>query len=237
MSSFKHRLLTLGAVCLVACIPAAHAQMAVIDAASVAHLAQQLTAMAQQLTTLQGSLRQAQAQYQSLIGDRGMENLLSGVSRNYLPPDWSTLLAVAGQTSNAYPALSSAIQSSVGANAVLTAQQVAALSPAERAQLTAQRQSTATLQATSQQALATASSRFALIQQLIAAIATAHDPKAILDLQARISAEQGMLANDQTKLQVLYQASQAQQWALAQRGREQSITDIGSLRTLPAMGL
>jgi type IV secretion system protein VirB5 len=93
------------------------------------------------------------------------------------------------------------------------------------------------LQATAQQALTTISGRFASIQQLIGAIGGARDQKAILDLQARISAEQGMLANDQSKLQVLYQAAQAQQWALQQRNREQAIADIGSLRRLPPMGL
>ena len=86
-------------------------------------------------------------------------------------------------------------------------------------------------------ALGTISGRFGTIQQLITAIGGARDQKAILDLQARISAEQGMLANDQSKLQVLYQAAQAQQWAQQQRNREQAINDIGSLRRLPAMGL
>ena len=86
------------------------------------------------------------------------------------------------------------------------------------------------LQATAEQALTTISGRFASIQQLISAIGGARDQKGILDLQARISAEQGMLANDQTKLQVLYQAAQAQQWALQQRNVEQAINDVGSLR-------
>jgi type IV secretion system protein VirB5 len=93
------------------------------------------------------------------------------------------------------------------------------------------------LQATTEQALGTISNRFATIQQLISAIGGARDQKAILDLQARISAEQGMLANDQTKLQTLYQVAQADQWALQQRNREQAINDIGSLRRLPPMGL
>jgi len=46
-----------------------------------------------------------------------------------------------------------------------------------------------------------------------------------------------MLANEQTKLQVLYQAAQAEELAREQRMREQAISDIGSLRTLPPMGL
>ena len=101
----------------------------------------------------------------------------------------------------------------------------------------ATRQSTATLQTITQQALAATSERFSAIQQLVNAIGGARDAKAVMDLQARIGAEQGMLQNDQTKLQVLYQAAQAQQWALQQRTREQAVTDIGSLRQLPAMGL
>ena len=46
-----------------------------------------------------------------------------------------------------------------------------------------------------------------------------------------------MLENEQTKLGVLYQAAQAEEWARRQRLREQAIADIGSLRRLPALGL
>ena len=85
--------------------------------------------------------------------------------------------------------------------------------------------------------LAATSARFAGIQELINAIPAAEDQKAILDLQARISAEQGMLANDQTKINVLFQSAQAEEWARKQRIREQAIAGIGSLRRLPRMGL
>jgi type IV secretion system protein VirB5 len=56
-------------------------------------------------------------------------------------------------------------------------------------------------------------------------------------LQARIAAEQAMLVNEQTKLNVLYQATQAEELARKQRIREQALADIGSLRRLPPMGL
>jgi hypothetical protein len=46
-----------------------------------------------------------------------------------------------------------------------------------------------------------------------------------------------MLQNEQTKLNVLGQTAQAGEWVRQQRAREQGIADIGSLRTLPAMGL
>lgn len=217
--------------------PAAHAQWAVVDVGAIAQLVQQVAKMEEQLTTMQAHLRQAEQEYQSITGDRGMENLLSGAVRNYLPADWQSLQAAITQTSSAYPALAAAIQSSITRNAVLTPQQLALLSPAERDRIVSGRQSVAMLQATTEQALGTISGRFATIQQLIGAIGGARDQKAILDLQARIAAEQGMLANDQSKLQTVYQVAQAQQWALLQRSREQAIGDVGSLRNLPRMGL
>jgi len=105
----------------------------------------------------------------------------------------------------------------------------------EQAQLQADRGSTALLQALTQQALSTTSARFASLQQLIAAIPRATDQKASLDLQARISAEQTMLQNDEIKLGVLYQLARADDQAIDQRAREQAITDIGSFRNLPPL--
>jgi len=46
-----------------------------------------------------------------------------------------------------------------------------------------------------------------------------------------------MLQNDSTKLNVLYQAAQAQELTARQREAEQSMVDVGSLRRLPPMGL
>jgi len=215
----------------------ARSQIPVTDALAIAQLVQQIETTAQQLTTLQSHLQQARQTYESMTGNRGMEHLLAGVVRNYLPEDWATLQAAIDQTSAAHPALTAAIQTAVRANAVLSDQQLAGLSLPARAQLIAARRSVATLQATAQQALAETSNRFAAIQQLIDAIGGASDPKAVMDLQARIGAEQGMLANDQTKLQVLFQAAQGEQWALQQRTREQVMADVGSLRRLAPMGL
>jgi len=218
-------------------MPLAHAQFAVIDAASIAQLVRQLATMQQQLTQLENQLREAQAQYAAITGDRGMENLLSGVNRNYLPTDWGSLMAAVNQSGSSYPALSASVQTNINSNAVLSASQVGSLSTSEQAQLLADRQTTAMLEATVQQALSTTSSRFASLQQLISAIGTAQDAKASLDLQARVAAEETMVQNDQTKLQVLYQAAQAQQWIQGERASEQAISDIGSLRALPPMGL
>ena len=236
----KHRASKVAVAAAVAALvvaPASQAQWAVIDVGAIAQLIQQLYTMEQQLETLQSHYRQAQQEYQSITGSRGMQSLLSGTVRNYLPSDWQALQSTLTQSAGAFPALSASIQQAIGANAVLSARQLAGFSAPERQQLMGSRQSVAMLQATTQQALTTISGRFASIQQLISAIGSAQDQKGILDLQARISAEQGMLANDQSKLQVIYQAVQAQQWANQQKGQELALNDIGSLRTLPAMGL
>jgi type IV secretion system protein VirB5 len=217
--------------------PASKAQFAVIDVGAIIQLVQQVATLKQQLQTAQSTLANAQQQFQAMVGNRGMQNLVSGVNRNYLPSNWTQLIGAVGQTGGAYQALSAGIQSLMIANAVLTPQQIASLSPAEQSQLQAARQSAALLQATSRQALDNTSTRFASLQQLISAIPSAADQKGALDLQARIQAEQAMLQNESTKMAVLHQTLEAQEWARKQSAREQVIAGVGSLRSLPALTL
>jgi len=245
MSNRKGRVvLFLLPLLLLARAPAAHAQWAVIDVASIAQqiqqyiqLEQQYQTLIQQLSTAKSELTQVQNTFNAMTGGRGMQQLLSGTVRNYLPTSLADIQGVLQGSSASFGALSASMTSLAKANAVLTPQQVASLSPALQAQLTAARNSAALLQAVAGSALANSSSRFASLQQLITAIGSATDQKGILDLHARIAAEQGMLQDEHTKVEVLYQVAQAQQWAVAQRAQEQAIADIGSFRQLPPMGL
>jgi type IV secretion system protein VirB5 len=222
-------------VCLTASIaiaPAARAQWAVIDVGAIAQLVQQVQTMAQQLATARAQLQSAQQTLESMRGDRGMELLLSGTQRNYLPTNWTQITGVSqGRGTTGYAGLSADVQSTISANAVLSPQQLAVLSPAGQRQIQAARQWSAVQQAVTHEALANASSRFTAIQSLIAAIPTAVDQKASLDLQARISAELGMLQNEPTQLQALFQATQAQESALRQQARELAIAGQGSFAT------
>ena len=215
----------------------AHAQFAVIDVASLGQLIQQVSTLEQQVATARSQLSQAQSEYAAITGSRGMQLLLTGVNRNYLPANWGELSQVLSGASARFPALSADVSARVAANAVLTPAQVASLSPTQQAQLAAARQSPAMLQAIARAALANSSDRFASLQQLISAIGGATDPKASLDLTARITAEQGMLQNEHTKLQLLFQVAESEERARAQRLREQAMADQGSLRRLPPMGL
>src|SRR5580700_5969054 len=215
----------------------AHAQFAVIDIASVTQLIQQYETLQQQLSTAQNQLNQARTEYAAMTGSRGMQMLLSGTQRNYLPANYSQVTQVMSGSSASFPAFAGDVRTVVNRNSVLTPAQVSALSPSQQSELAAARQSAALLSATSHQALVNSSGRFTSLQQLIGAIGGAQDPKAALDLNARIAAEQGMLQNEATKLQVLYQVAQSEEWARAQRLRERAIADQGSLRALPLLGL
>src|ERR1700693_3357640 len=98
--------------------PRANAQWAVVDVGAIAQLIQQLAKMEQAIQTAENQLSQAQAQYQSMTGARGMQNLLSGINRNYLVSDFNQLAS----------SLNLGIQSHIAANAVLTPARIASLS-------------------------------------------------------------------------------------------------------------
>ena len=232
-----HRLALPACLFITGFSPLAHGQIPVTDVGAIFQLVTQVQTLAQQLQTIQNQLAQARQEYQSITGPRGMQNLLSGTNRNYLPTTWSQLQGMLNGASGTYGALSMSIQTLMAGNSVLSATNLAAMSPVERNAIQAQRQSAALRQAVSQQALSTTSNRFASLQQLINAIPAATDQKAILELHARIGAEQGMLQNEQTKLQMLLQAAQADEAAQRQRLREQAIADGGNLRRLPPLGL
>jgi type IV secretion system protein VirB5 len=226
-----------GVLALMTIMPAAHAQFAVIDVQAVVQLIQQIEVLREQLSTAQDQLTQAQEEYAAMTGGRHMEELLRGVERNYLPQNWEELAASLRSVQSAYGALSSDMQRALDANAVLSTTQLSRLSTNELADLEATRRITAMAQALARRALLTTSARFRSLQELIDAIGRAADQKAVLDLQARIEAEGTMLANEQTKLQVLERAAQAEATAQQQRLLERAIADVGSLRQLRPLGL
>jgi len=213
-------------VLAMAALPTARAQFAVVDVASIAKLLQQVQLLAQQLSAARSQLLQAQTTYQSMTGSRGMQSLLSRAAPNYLPADWSSL-QLAWQGQGSYGALAAGVSSAVAQNAVLSSAELRLLAPAQQSLLLALRQNAALLQSLSQQSLSNASARFADIQRLSAAIGTATDQKGVLELQATIGAEQGMLLAEQTKLQILNRAVHAQERTARERERELIVAGQG----------
>jgi type IV secretion system protein VirB5 len=227
----KPTCLLLAPLALLLSSPAAHAQFAVIDVASVTQLVSEVRQLEQQVATARSQLLQAQEEFQAMTGNRGLQSLLGGTLRNYLPPDWSTLQgALQGTGGTAYSTLAADVTRSLNANAVLSPQQLAALPPASGSTLQAGRQSAALLQALTHEALANSSGRFTALQQLIDGIGATHDQKSVLELQARTAAEASMLQNEHTKLEDLYQGVQAERWAAAQRTRESIVAGHGQFQ-------
>ena len=222
-------LLVAAAITLAA--PGSYGQMAVVDVSAITQLVTQVQTLQQMLNNARHQLVQAQQALQSMTGSRGMQSLLPGVVRNYLPSDWGQLAGSLQTLSAGYPALGTSVNALLGANAVLSTTQLAALSAQDQQRIAAVRNLAAIGQAMSRSSLANAGGRFADLQSLIATIGAAGDQKAVLDLQARIAAEQGMLQNEQTKLQSLFQALQAEQSALQQQQREAIVAGHGTFAT------
>jgi type IV secretion system protein VirB5 len=119
------------------------------------------------------------------------------------------------------------MQQFMAVNAVLTPAQLAQLPPEGAAQLQSVRRSTALLQSMVSEAVSRTSARFASLQQLIDSIGLAADQKAVLDLQARIAAEQTMLQNEQSKLEILYRSAEGRDWVDRARSRELAVSGHG----------
>lgn len=212
----------------------ARAGIPVIDTVAIAQLVQQVTYWQQQISGMAQQLGQLQQTHAALTGSRGMEALApaSNLARNYLPPDYSELMRTVQGTSTTYSGLSGQVQTIMNANAVLSSTQLGSMSPEMRQLIEQGRQSAAMLSTMTQGAYQNTGQRFAALQTLINSIGRAQDPKSIQDLQARIQAEQGMLTNEQTKLQSLYEVARADEIARKTRVREHAAKDIGSFRML-----
>jgi len=212
--------------------PPAQAQFAVIDVAAVNQLVQQMSAWQQQLMSMRLQLLQMEQTRIALTGWRGMEKLLplTPTDRNYLPMDAAGLAATTAGTGT-YSVLSSSINQYVSGNAVLTAQDLAQLPPADVARLSALRQTIAMRQAMMSEAYARSSDRFAALSVLITTIGTAPDAKAVADLQARIAAEQTMLQNETAKIATLDHYAAAQRDADDLATREAIVKGHGRFAT------
>jgi type IV secretion system protein VirB5 len=199
----------------------------VIDVAAINQLIAEVQLLEDELTTARDQLAQARTEYDSITGGRGMERLLSGIERNYLPASWADLQgAMLGGG-----ALGGGIAASVAQNSILTPEALALLPPDVRKEIDNRRRLTALQQNLTRQALVTTSQRFATLQQLIDAIGSAQDQKAVLDLQARIASENSMLQNEQSKLVTLFQLVQAEERASGERMRERAVVGQGQFAT------
>lgn len=211
----------------------AQAAMAVIDVAAIRQLVAQVNYWRQQITAMEQELNQLQQTHAALTGPRGMEALLAttDAERNYLPRDWGGVAQVLAGQSAQYTALAASVEAGVASRAVLEPGRLARMTEAERASIEESRRTSMGLAVMTREAYAQAGARFASLAQLVQAIGTASDAKAIADLQGRIAAEQAMLENEQAKLGVLAQMADAERQVREQQVRELAIAGHGTFET------
>jgi hypothetical protein len=95
-------------------------------------------------------------------------------------------------------------------------------------EMTRNANSVAALMGAAQQLYATAQSRISGLSNLQAQLTSAHDPKDVLDLQARLQSEGTFIQNQQQQAQALMTVAQMQQVNERQRYQEQRQSDIAT---------
>ena len=229
-------------VALATGIGSAHAGIPVIDVANLAQSIQQVVAwaqqnaqMVQQITELRNQYTQLTTTYNSLTGNRGLGTLLNGVvdqaARRYLPGD-GTQISQLGSGVAGYGGLQATINRY---RSIVTSMPGATyLSGSEELRVfTARINSMATQQALGEAAFTATSQRTSDLENMIATIGVTGDAKAIGEINARIAAQQALIANEATRLQALSYMQQLEQQKNEQAGREM-VSKWGTA-TLPAI--
>lgn len=201
---------------------AAHAQLAVYDAASYAKLIQQATTAVNQLNELKTQVIQGQELFASLNTPSGVSSIASALGvpslRSFLP-DTSALSGVTGGDFSALGAIGAKADAIRSANRLWTAPANDPLG----ADMEAAGQRAARDLALGQSVTDAGAQRLEGLKDLQAAIDAAPNARAVMDLQARATTEQAMIANDQMRLQGIAMAQAAEDRLQAQRDRERML--------------
>jgi type IV secretion system protein VirB5 len=213
------RILILAALAATALGGSAHAQMAVFDASNYSKAIEEATTALNQLHQLEQQVTQGEQLLNSLNVNSGVNALATALQqpalRNILP-DISAFVAAGQNDLNGLGAIQSAAQSIRSQNRLYTPQAGDAIG----ADIEAQGNRAARDLAAGQAVATTAQTRLTSLQSLQTSLTTATDARAVMDLQARIEAEQAMIANDQMRLQGVVMAQAAEERLAQQRDRE-----------------
>jgi type IV secretion system protein VirB5 len=218
------------ALTLTAAVGSANAGVPVIDVANLAQAIQQVLAWAQQYQQMVDQIQEARNQvsqlqttYNSMTGTRGLGTILNGAvdqaARRYLPSGGSDIEQLAGGVVTGYAPLQSTIAGFKSQVSSMPAGTFGSGTDAANA-LTAKINSLATQKALGEATYTSAAQRTADLENLIATIGVASDPKAIAEIHARIGAQQALVANENAKLQSMAYMQVFEQQQSEQRANE-----------------
>lgn len=212
MKSFKQLLGMMIATAGLGFGNAAHAGIPVFDGSNLAQQIQQVISWGKQFTQMKDQFDQLKKQYDALNGSRGMASLVNDPAmRKYLPADYASILTGGYADSATIKAAAKVI--GIDETYIGAATDTAKAFDSNATQAAINR-------ATAAAGYKQAHDRFEKIQVLLDKVSAAPDAKDIADLQARIQAEQTMMANEANKLAMLGQLAQAQRDLAAQRSIE-----------------
>lgn len=188
------------------------------DAPAILHHAETLMKWKAQYDQLNSQIDQMKQEYESLTGSRNLGQIFNNPElRDYLPGDWQAVYDAV--KSGGYDGLSGRGKDVYAANKVFDA--CAHLTvEGQRTACEAQAVKGAQDKGFALDAYDAAKSRLSQIDQLMGQISRTQDPKAIAELQGRIAAEQAMIQNEQTKLQMYQMVAAAEDRVQQQRQRE-----------------
>lgn len=215
----KPRILLLAGVVALGLSGSAHAQMAVFDASNYAKAIEEATTALNQLHQLEQQVSQGEQLLTSLNANSGVNALatiLQQPTLRSLLPDINAFVTAGQGDLTQLGAIASAAQNIRTQNRLYTPQAGDLIG----ADVEAAGDRAARDLAAGQAVATAAQTRLTGLQQLQASLTTAGDARAVLDLQARLQAEQAMIANDQMRLQGVAMAQAAEDRLQQQRDRE-----------------
>jgi type IV secretion system protein VirB5 len=211
----------------------AFAGIPVIDGAAIGQAVLQVKAWGAQYAQMVQQIQQLQQQIQSMTGSRGFSAILNSPefqqARRTLPQDAQTLLDLANGGS--YGNLADSINSIKKTSTTLSSASFSTKLGAD--QWSADLNRAASSKALSMEAYNSAQQRLLNMEDLISQISTTQDPKAIAELQARINVEQGLVANEQAKIQAMAMLVNAEKQISEMQAREVSIRSAGVNEEIP----
>lgn len=185
---------------------------------TAAEFASNTTRWAQQVQQMTAQIDQMKQQYSALTGSRGLGRVFNNPQlRDYLPQDWQVVYDAVKR--GGYSGLNSRAGSIYADNKVFDACE-SLVADQQRGACRSQAVKPSQDKAFALEAYEQAAARLGQIDQLMGQINQTQDPKGIAELQGRIAAEQAMIQNEQTKLQMFQMVAEAEGKIQEQRQRE-----------------
>lgn len=188
--------------------PAMAGGIPVIDVSSLTQQILQVQHMLNQIEQLKSQLETANKELDSMSGVRGLGNVIDSAYDTAVNVDPNQVLNDAGIRGASEHGLTGDVADLYDSG----------------------NQNTATWLGQSQKSLEQAQERFSELTGLVAEVNNSPDQKDVLDLQARIGAEQVMLQNEMAKLSMLRSQAEANQAMHNQRVQQMTVESSGELR-------